>query len=66
MHSIWADPRYPWSARLIMPPFPCPLTCMQVRLNDACLAILARSCPQLEELVIGKSTYWVAFASGRA
>lgn len=49
-----------------MPPFPCPLTCMQVRLNDACLAILARSCPQLEELVIGKSTYWVAFASGRA
>jgi hypothetical protein len=24
-----------------------------VRLNDACLAILARSCPQLEELVVG-------------
>lgn len=30
-----------------------PSRCTQVRVNDVCLAILARSCPQLEELVIG-------------
>ena len=47
MHSVWFTPIAPGPSLL------CPLPCTQVRLNDACLAILARSCPQLEELVIG-------------
>jgi hypothetical protein len=37
------------------PPPPCTL---QVRLNDSCLALLARCCPLLEELVLGGWLWW--------